>query len=198
MQYQFNIDIWWISQDDRILYTQVIIQVNTIMNLLILRQFYLGIRQHTRMVLSNTLPISKIGKASLYITKQYHKDLFKDVTRPTLVTTSNNLSTFLIKNCHKSATNLWLKNDPIFRLEHPCVLQGQGGLEQLMLNTQGMTFEGGSLIHAARVVKVNGSSLLARSKATHILPPLPPSPLQGTLQLPTSQLDSRNMILKSL
>jgi hypothetical protein len=62
-----------------------------------------------------------------------------------------------------------------------------------MLNTEGMTFEGGSLIHAARVVKVNGSSLLARSKATPLF-----SPLQGTLQLPTSHLDSRNMILKSL
>jgi hypothetical protein len=61
-----------------------------------------------------------------------------------------------------------------------------------------MTFEEGSLIHAAKVVKVNGSSLLVRSEATHILPPRKASPLQGTLQLPTSQLDLKNMILKSL
>jgi len=47
-----------------------------------------------------------------------------------------------------------------------------------MVNTEGMTFEEGSLIHAAKVVKVNGSSLLVRSEATHILPPQKASPLQ--------------------
>ena len=51
-------------------------------------------------------------------------------------------------------------------LEHLCVLQDQGCLEQLVVNTEGMTFEEGSLIHAAKVVKVNGSSLLVRSEAT--------------------------------
>jgi len=56
--------------------------------------------------------------------------------------------------------------------------QDQGCLEQLVVNTEGMTFEEGSLIHAAKVVKVNGSSLLVRSEATHILPPLKASPLQ--------------------
>ena len=54
-----------------------------------------------------------------------------------------------------------------------------------------MTFEEGSLIHAAKVVKVDGSSLLVRSEATHILPPVKASPWQGTLQLPRSRLDSK-------
>lgn len=54
-----------------------------------------------------------------------------------------------------------------------------------------MTFEEGSLIHAAKVVKVNGSSLLVRSEATHILPLQKASPLQGTLRPPTSRLDSK-------
>ena len=76
-------------------------------------------------------------------------------------------------------------------LEHLCVLQDQGCLEQLVVNIEGTTIEEGSLIHAAKVVKVNGSSLLVRSEATHILPPLKASPLQGTLQLSTSKLDSK-------
>ena len=54
-----------------------------------------------------------------------------------------------------------------------------------------MTFEESSLIHAAKVVKVNGSSLLVRSEATHILPLRKASPLQGKFHFPTSRLDSK-------